>query len=88
MRTPIGSRIRKAVDARMAWTLILLSYSDKGTAMVSAAWAGRDGEAQPWGVGKKRGRGDEQGRKKVGETLMGTRIYVTVCRFRASLISV
>jgi hypothetical protein len=34
-RTPSGMIIRKATDARIAWSLSLLSYSDKGRNMVS-----------------------------------------------------
>jgi hypothetical protein len=47
MRTPIGIKIKKVVDARKAWTRILLSYSGGGIVAIElAARAGRKGEAQ------------------------------------------
>jgi len=47
MRTPIGIKIRKVVDARKAWTRILLSYSGGGIVAIElAARAGREGEAR------------------------------------------
>jgi hypothetical protein len=65
MRTPIGIKIRKVVDARMAWTRILLSYSGEGVVAIEpAARAGREGEARRWVVGKKKGRREAQGRKQ------------------------
>jgi hypothetical protein len=38
VRTPTGTKTRKAMDARRAWSLTRISYSDKGKNMVSAAW--------------------------------------------------
>jgi hypothetical protein len=52
MRTPSGMTIRKAVEANMAWSLTLFSYSERGWDMVSAG-DGTRLRAQWWG---KRGR--------------------------------
>ena len=47
MRTPIGINIKKVVDARMAWTRILLSYSGGGIVAIDpAARVGHEGEAR------------------------------------------
>jgi hypothetical protein len=40
MRTPIGIKIRKVMDARIAWTRILLSYSGGGIVAIEPAALG------------------------------------------------
>ena len=65
MRTPIGTKIRKVVDARKAWILIRLSYSGGGTvAIVSAALAGRGGEGLRWWSESERKDRDAREEKK------------------------
>lgn len=63
-RTPIGAKIRKAVEARRAWSLTLSSYSEKRVAMILAAWW----EAKPMLLGDR-----NEGRKPQGATRKGER---------------